>query len=331
MISDDVRRSDFAQQVTEKALACFGGPRGESGAPLPDSVERFHEALCAFYLKHQSDPGAFGTVDDAVNWVFGVFGNLGRWAGADAEPSFSALGLEADSIPDSKDPPSPVDAAAPASPRDPGEVIVDFFFTRPAPVSGRLSLSRDQIAIVQWRAEFTAVKPGDRARRMSTADWARIAAELDLTPRSAQVLYRRAQLAFAMIYYVIGALGPVGALASTEALGQAIAAFRKGFSGQRVWSVLRFAAESAVPAGGAARVDADRYSAAVNARPDQAARLGVGPGGPEPTEALDAFEHQVARFFGRQEPGCVLAGAPHQPIAIPPAAADQAIRPVPRT
>jgi hypothetical protein len=173
-------------------------------------------------------------------------------------------------------------------------------------------LAPEAIEVVRHVAQFGLT---GRGQRIPAAVWADITHRLGLPSHdAAQDLYVRAKLAFAVLFYVVGGLGPPGALASPVALGDAVAMFRARFTGQSAWSVLKFAAHAAEPHATYAQVSESLYVESLRNHPDQAVRLGCRPGGPPPVQMLDAIEHRAADVFGVAEPHCVLSadGAPHR-------------------
>jgi hypothetical protein len=210
--------------------------------------------------------------------------------------------------------------APPAS--DPGEVIWEFYSRPDAPRQGRLGLRPEAIRVVEWAAKNGLVGTGER---IPTARWAEIARELERTNAGARELYRTAKLAYAVVYYVVGGLGPPGALRDPEALARAVFQFRANFQGQSAWSVLKFAAHSAIPFGEGAQIDPDLYAESIRLNPEQAGNLGWTPDGPAPAELLHPVEHQAAAAFGCARPWCVLAPRAANPAGpAPRAAADPA-------
>jgi hypothetical protein len=349
------RRAWLVEQVTARVLD--GSSLGDM-APTdstPESLERLHEALTRFYDKCARDASYFRDADHGVGWVWATFRKLrelqeiheasgprldpidesddvqaarlvtpgnalpGSQAGGDAPYSSHAYGPLAadDAFPDS-DPPY-------AWP--PCDVIVEYFSSPGAPTQGRLGLTPDSLRVVQWVASAALVPQGGR---IPTALWAQIADELGRTNAAVRDLYKTAKLGFAVLYYVIGALGPPGAFRDVDTLAAAVEDFRRRFTGQREWSILKFAANCAVPQGDHAQVDPDLYNDAIRRNAPQARRLGwytqtpetpapetPGPERPArtsdpqqtppPAVLLDAIEHQTAAMFGRAQPWCVLA------------------------
>ncbi|MDR1512041.1 MAG: hypothetical protein LBS56_00960 [Propionibacteriaceae bacterium] len=326
---DEAWRARFVDTVTARVLDQAYVPSWRASDPTPDVVERLHEALVKFYERCGKQPDFFSDADHGVGWVFATFERLGQLAAigraarpgpASLEAVFEARGVDAAlgdmaplwpgptrSVggPASAEPDAPAPPPAPDGVADPGEVIWDFYSGPDAPRSGRLSLRLDAIKVVEGIADKGLVGPG---KRVPTETWAEIAQAVGRTNRGARELYQSAKLACAAVYYVVGALGPPGALRDVGALRAAVTYFREHFTGQHEWSILLFAAHSAVPVGDGVRVDAELYAESVLRDAAQAHRLGWTPDGPAPPELLHPVEHQVADLFGRSSPRCVLSG-----------------------
>jgi hypothetical protein len=194
--------------------------------------------------------------------------------------------------------------------------------TRVKPYAGRLTLRHVEAEILRAVAPF-ALNPGQPLPR---GLYSALAQKLQLEHDQVEDYYQRAKKAFIRIYYLIGALGPLGALASDAALDAAVTHFRADFRGQNAWSILTFAAASATArerrdhldrGGYVVRVDKALYEAGLQTYPNQVARLRTEArswGRPDqdfdPVTCLHAVEHLVAQFFGRDDPDCVLVPCP---------------------
>ncbi|MDR1440926.1 MAG: hypothetical protein LBJ02_00785 [Bifidobacteriaceae bacterium] len=319
MARDEQWQKDFTRRVTEAVLDQTGCIAPGTSDRVKDRYDDVHQALWLFCEKCKKEPNFFNDAGHAVGWVLATYGNLRDWA---REPDAASLNDDAVAAAAEAIPGGPVWLAtrtvAPGTPAlepvpelapgarqkpEPADVICQYFASDDAHHTGRLSLQPRAITVVQRVAQAGFTCTG---QRIPTKVWKEIAGELGMTNLAARNLYAKARLSFAVVYYVIGALGPPGGLASTEALGRAIGTFRDKFRGQREWSVLKFAAHAAVPCGDCAQVSPPLYEELILAHPDQAERLGFHPGGPTSAELLDPIEHQAAAVFGRTDPRCAL-------------------------
>lgn len=282
---------------------------------IPERVARVHQALCLFLERNERDP--FVSPEDAIGWTWATFGNLGRWQ-KPPDASLEALGgFEPISRRESASVESPSGRAVGSASLDledhldadthssrAAEVILRYYSSASAPHTGRLSLTQEEVQVVRAVAEF-ALNDGDY--RVSTDAYALISAQLDAsTPRVKKVFYEAKQ-AFVRVYYVVGALGTDGALSSVGALDMAVRNFRTRFRGQNDWSILAWAARSALPAGDHAYVDARAYDRSIEQTAEQAGRLGWTEGGPRPSELLHRVELEAAKAFDQPRPRCVLS------------------------
>jgi hypothetical protein len=279
----------------------------------PEALERLHDALTRFYDKCARDTTYFRDIAHGVGWVWATFRRL-----RELQEIANASGPRLDPL-DESDPAQSarLAAAGPGLPgaanrNSPSDVILEYFARPGAPRQGRLGLTAESIRVVEWVASAGLVPQGGR---IPTALWAQIAEELGRSNAAVRDLYKTAKLGFAVLYYVIGALGPAEALRDPDALAAAVEDFRHRFAGQREWSILKFAAHSAAPQGDRAQVDPDRYNEAIRRNAPQARRLGWTPGMAPPAVLLDAVEHQTAALFGRTHPWCAL---PSHHAANPP-------------
>jgi hypothetical protein len=310
MTRDDQWRRAFTREVTEVVIA-QASPAVAPCDTLPDAYDRLHEALQRFCTKIERQPEFFTDVSHGVGWVFATYRNLGRWADDDPLVSLDAFPAEPEVRAIWRSAPAAT-AASNVAASDPTDVICSYFTDEGGAPGGRLGISREAIAVVQLMGEFGLARAGER---VPTAVWESIGGALGLTHDAAQDLYQQARLAFAVVFYVIGALGPPDSLSSTAHLARAVTTFRKRFTGQRAWSILKFAAGAAVPKGGYAQVDQALFRRAILTRARQAAKCGLGPGTADPVRVLDGIEHRAAEALGQPFPRCVFAadGVPHRP------------------
>jgi len=304
---------DFVTQVVEMTyrLANVRIPSADAGT-VPDYYDTLTDAILEFYRKYASDPGLFLTPADAVNWVFKVVGNKNRWASAeptldlkdwDVTPVVAPMAAEPDPLI-----PQPETVASMT-------VILEYFARPDVRHTGRLTLTQDEVNVIEKIAEYGL---SDASASVPPQAYQLISEVLRVPVDKIQDTYYKSRATAAEILYVIGGLGPAGALASVPTLAAAIDDFHDGFRGQADWSILRFAARSAIPYRTYARVDAKLYTESIereyrNASPDartpnQAERLGWTPGGPRPTQLLHAVESRAARALNSPHPHCVLCG-----------------------
>jgi hypothetical protein len=290
--------TDFSSQVVE-AVYERAADAIDWSAPVPDSFERLHEALSAFYEKYDRQPGFFNDVDHAVGWVLSTYKNLRVWAKTGPE-------TPAAEIPEREPEPVAVQESEDATPATQAMRVLRFYLNDDAPHTGRLSLTQTEIRII---AEVARYSIDDTKIPTEAYQW--VGAATGCSATQAKRSYYGAKKTCAVILYVLGALGPTDALNADTALSRAVSDFRANFRGQHDWSVLVFAANYARPDDGF-RVSAPDYAQAIQTRPQQAEKLGWQPENTDdPATLLHGVESKVAEFFGRIDPACVLRCIDH--------------------
>lgn len=293
-------------------------------AVLPDKIERLHHALWLFLERTEREP--FGSQDAAVAWIWATYANLGKWRKPGPLPLDSVAAPASDltgrPVPDRRSVVTEPPAEDPDATEDdaPATVILSYFATPSARHTGRLSLTSQEVDVIKAVAEHAL---SNHDHTVSTDAYALISDELGVPVEKIKKVYYEAKRAFARIYYVLGALGPPGVFATVASLDSAMSAFRRDFRGQQAWSILSYAARSALPRAEYASVDPDAYDASIHTSPPQALRLGWPHGTDRPSDLLHSVEVAVAAVFRRRTPQCVFSA--HSSCPLCGAASDRSI------
>jgi len=315
---------------------------------VPDFYDTLNDAVIEFDRKYKQNPTLFPTPRDAANWTYAVVANMNRRATPEliVQPDWDTYEpfdpnpypsldptpyptLDPNPYPTSYPNPSPQPQPLPLDPGSLGAaIVIQRYFADPqAPHSGRLSLTIPEVEILAATAQYGL---NDQSPSIQPDAYLLISEIMHIPVDKLQDTLYKARAAFAEIFYVVGALGPKDAFASTTTLSQAITDFQSNFRGQNDWSILKYAARFAIPEASFARVDPAPYTKAIQSQyaqrldkitaweagnadllarkttPDQAQRLGWEPGSPPPPTLLHAVEARAAEAFGNPHPRCVL-------------------------